>query len=177
MASFTETDALTSDAARKQKGGNTEGGRMSQILANTRCLVVAEAIKKARADNCCPVPSFYSTRRNQVPLESTWLEGKLADCARVDAQRAALIAATPLRGMSEGARIRILQQQTEMNFAPASDPNSRFIEYRRPIFPPVCPPIPTEITNAHLPKPSTRCDTLNLLATGAPPNSIVSANR
>jgi hypothetical protein len=46
------------------------------------------------------------------------------------------------------------------------------LEYRGPNVAVVCPPMPTEITNANLPKPSTRCDTLALLATGNPPNSI-----
>jgi hypothetical protein len=52
------------------------------------------------------------------------------------------------------------------------DEVERFAEYIGPRVPVVCPPIPTEITNANLPKPSTRCDTLNLLATGSPPNNL-----
>lgn len=164
-------------AALKQKGGNTEGGRISNILSATRCSIVRDAIQKARASNCCPIPSAYSNFRNQVPLESTNLQAKLAACARVNAQMAQTIASQPLRGVSEGSRIRIRQQQMEDNYNDYTDPERRFIEYAPAIIPVVCPPMPTYITNANLPKPSTRCNTLNLLATGAPPNSIVTANR
>lgn len=166
--------ATTAEGVLKQRGGDSEGGRMIQILADARRCQVAEAIKKARASNCgCPVPTRDSTLRNQVPLESTNLQATIARCALVNATRAEILASQPLRGLSEGARIRIQQQQ----LADQCATDNRFAEYIGPRAAEVCPPMPTEITNANIPKPSTRCDTLNLLATGKPPNSIVSANR
>jgi hypothetical protein len=157
----------------KQMGGNPEGGRMVQILAASRRCQVNEAIAKARAINtgtCCPpVP----VSRIVVPLESTNLEAQLARCARINAQQASLLASQPLRGVPESVRIAKLNQTILDQYSPYSDSNRRFLEYQGPQVPVVCPPIPTEITNANLPKPSTRCDTLNLLATGTPPNNII----
>jgi len=157
----------------KQTGGNPEGGRMVQILATARRCQVNEAIAKARAINtgtCCPpVP----VSRIVVPLESTNLEAQLARCARITAQQATLLAQQPLRGVPESVRIARLNQSVLDQYSPYSDSNRRFLEYQGPRVPVVCPPLPTEITNANLPKPSTRCDTLNLLASGGPPNNII----
>ncbi len=157
----------------KQMGGNPEGGRMVQILATARRCQVNEAIAKARLLNsgsCCPpVPQS----RAVVPLESTNLEAQLARCARITAQQASLIATQPLRGVPESVRIARLNLEVLDQYSPYSDSRRRFLEYQGPQVPVVCPPIPTEITNANLPKPSTRCDTLNLLATGSAPNNII----
>ena len=160
-------------ATQRQIGGNPEGGRMVQILEASRRCQVKEAIAKARAINppgCCqPVP----VSRIIVPLESTNLEGQLARCARINAQQAQQIASQPLRGVPESVRIAKLNQEILDQYSPYSDSNRRFLEYQGPVIPIACPPIPTEITNANLPKPSTRCDTLNLLATGSAPNNII----
>ena len=159
-------------ATLKQTGGNPEGGRMNQILSAARRCQVKEAIAKARlinTDSCCP-PTPIS--RIDVPLESTALQGQLLACARITPQRAQILAQQPLRGVPESVRIARLNQQVLDQYSPYSDSNRRFLEYQGPQIPPVCPPLPTEITNANLPKPSTRCDTLALLATGVPPNSI-----
>lgn len=144
-----------------QQSGSTEGGRMIQIQMNARRCATQEAIQRARASCCQPTP--VSTKAAQ--LESAYLQGKVAACARVNSEKATILASQPLKGVSEGARISILINQMCMN-------GERFQEYQGPRVPFVCPPMPTEITNANLPKPSTRCDTLNLLATGVPPNSI-----
>lgn len=160
-------------ATLKQTGGNPEGGRMAQILAASKRCQVSEAIAKARAinsDSCCPpVPQS----RIVVPLESTNLQSQIATCARINAQQASVIASQPLRGVPESVRIARLNQKIIDQYSPYSDSNRRFLEYQGPQVPIVCPPLPTEITNAHLPKPSTRCDTLNLLATGSAPNNLV----
>ena len=134
---------------------------MVQILMNAKRCATLEAIQRARASCCQPTP----TSRKQVQLESANLQAKVAACARLNANQASILASQPLRGVSEGARIAVLINQTCAN-------TSRFEEYSGPRVPFQCPPMPTEITNANLPKPSTRCDTLNLLATGTPPNSL-----
>lgn len=160
-------------ATQKQIGGNPEGGRMAQILAASKRCQVKEAIAKARAINgppqCSPVPQS----RAVVPLESTNLQAQVAACARINAQQASALATQPLRGVPESVRIARLNQDILDQYAPYSDSKRRFLEYRGPVVAVVCPPIPTEITNANLPKPSTRCDTLNLLATGSAPNNLV----
>ncbi len=146
---------------------------MAQILAASKRCQVNEAIAKARAMNaptCCPpVP----ISRAVVPLESTNLQAQVASCARITAAQATTLATQPLRGVPESVRIARLNQDVLDQYSPYSDSRRRFLEYQGPQVPVVCPPIPTEITNANLPKPSTRCDTLALLATGTPPNSIV----
>ena len=163
----------TPTATQKQIGGNPEGGRMVQILAAARRCEVKEAIAKARALNpgsCCPpVPQSRAT----VPLESTNLQAQVAACARITAQQATILAQQPLRGVPESVRIARLNQEILDQYAPYSDSRRRFLEYQGPRVPVACPPIPTEITNANIPKPSTRCDTLNLLATAGPPNNLV----
>jgi hypothetical protein len=160
-------------ATQKQIGGNPEGGRMTQILAASKRCQVNEAIAKARAMNApiCCAPSPQS--RVVVPLESTNLQAQVLGCARITANQASSLATQPLRGVPESVRIAKLNQDILDQYSPYSDSNRRFLEYQGPRVPVVCPPIPTEITNANLPKPSTRCDTLNLLATGVPPNSLV----
>ena len=160
-------------ATQKQIGGNPEGGRMTQILAAARRCEVKEAIEKARSlyPVSCWAPGPQS--RAVVPLESTNLQAQVAACARINAQQASLIASQPLRGVPESVRIARLNQEVLDQYSPYSDSSRRFLEYRGPVAATVCPPIPTEITNANLPKPSTRCDTLNLLAAGSPPNNII----
>jgi hypothetical protein len=152
---------MASPCTSVSKGGDTEGGRMVQLLMNAKRCDTLQAIQRARASCCQPTP----VSRAVVPLESANLQAKVAACARLNAQQATILASQPLKGVSEGARIAILMNQTCAN-------TGRFDEYLGPRVPFVCPPMPTEITNANLPKPSTRCDTLNLLATGKPPNSI-----
>ncbi len=152
---------MASPCTSVSKGGDTEGGRMVQILMNAKRCATLEAIQKARASCCQPTPT--STKAAQ--LESTALQARVAACARLNSTQASILASQPLKGVSEGARIAVLINQTCAN-------TSRFEEYIGPRVPFVCPPLPTEILNANIPKPSTRCDTLNLLATGTPPNSI-----
>jgi hypothetical protein len=164
--------ATTPIATLKQIGGNPEGGRMAQILAASARCQVKESIAKARAmyqAPCAPVPQS----RAIVPLESTALQGQLAACARINAQQAQAIASQPLRGVPESVRIARMSQALIDQYSPYSNSERRFLEYQGPRIQVQCPPIPTEITNANLPKPSTRCDTLALLAMGSPPNTIV----
>lgn len=155
-------------AVLKQRGGNTEGGRIQQIISASQRCAVATAIQRARASDCCATPPSNKV----VPLESTNLAGRLQTCAILTAQEAQAIANGGLRGVPESVRIKSIQQRTLEEYAPYNNPQRRFLEYQGPQVLPPCPALPTEITNANLPKPSTRCDTLALLATGVPPNSI-----
>lgn len=151
-------------ATLKERGGNTEAGRLIQIQAAARRCATQEAIARARSACCRPTP----VSRTVVPLESTNLIGRVTRCAEITATQASIIASQPLRGVPESVRIKAAQECTIRQYQ-TLNPYEEF-QGPRAVF--VCPPIPTEITNANLPKPSTRCDTLNLLATGKPPNSI-----
>lgn len=156
----------------KQNAGNFEGGRMVQILAASKRCQVQDAIAKARA-TYIPLPCPGPQSRKDVPLESTALQGQLTTCARITAAQAQLIVTQPLNGVPESVRMARAMQCLVDQYSPYSDSSRRFLEYQGPRVPVVCPPLPTEILNAHLPKPSTRCDSLALLATGGTPNTIV----
>jgi hypothetical protein len=127
---------------------NLESGRINQILTNAQRCAVQSAILQARASGCCP-PSRVSTQ--EVPQQSSYLAGKTGCYAFIPAVQATT---------TESTRILRLQQEV-IDAAP------RFSEYQGPRVQVQCPPLPTEITNAFLPKPSTRCDTLAILATGS----------
>jgi len=150
-------------------GGNQESGRINQVLSNARRCAVNEALAKARATYCCPGPN----NSRQVPSSDTYLLGKMNSCGIMTPDIAAQMASAPLRGVPESVRIKKLEQDTLNEFAPYNDPTRRFVQYVGPQIQIQCPPLSTEITNAFLPKPSVRCQTLALLATGSPPNSIV----
>jgi len=128
-------------------GGNLESGRINQILADAQRCAVQSAILQARASGCCPPKKSSS----QVPQQSSYLASK-ADCyAFIPAVQAPT---------TESTRILRVQQQV-LDSAP------KYAEYAGPRVAVQCPPLPTEITNAFLPKPSTRCDSLAILATGS----------
>ena len=138
---------------------------MAQLLAAAKRCQVKEAIAKARLLSgpvCC---DSTPVSRKQVPLESTALQGQLAQCARISAAQAQALATQPLRGVPESVRIKRVYQDCLVQ-------TNRFDEYQGPRVPVPCPPVPTILANSNLPKPSTRCDTLNLLATGSPPNNL-----
>jgi hypothetical protein len=123
---------------------NLESGRINQILTNAQRCAVHSAILKARA--CCKT----TVTTQPVPQQSTYLAGKTGCYAFIPAVQAPT---------TESTRILKLQQQTI-----AAAPRT---EYQGPRVRVQCPPLPTEITNAFLPKASTRCDSLAILATGS----------
>jgi hypothetical protein len=128
---------------------NLESGRINQILANARQCAIQSAILQARASGCCP--STKSSTQVQVPQQSSYLASKAGCYAFIPAVQAPT---------TEQTRILKLQQQT-IDAAP------KYAEYAGPRVAVQCPPLSTEITNAFLPKPSTRCDALAILATGS----------
>ncbi len=144
--------------------GQNESGRVAQILENARRCAVNAAIAKANATVCCPVP-----RPNKnTQLESSRLDAKVANCNQINAQLASQIAQQSLRGVPESVRIRQRQQDVLDEYAPYNNPSRRFVEYQGPIVIPPCPEIPTEDSNANIPKAPTSCTALALLNTGRP---------
>lgn len=88
-------------------------------------------------------PTVY---RQETPLESDLLAAKVP-CQNIQGTTVAL----------ESTRTQEkIQKVLDYSVNPL-DPNARFSEYRGPNVTPVCPPIPTEIVNAFLPKASKRC--------------------
>jgi hypothetical protein len=145
--------------------GQNESGRVNQILENARRCAVNAAIAKAQATVCCPGP--VPTIRN-VQLESAALDAKILSCNQITPAKATLIAQQSLRGVPESVRIRQVQQNTIDEYAPYNNPSRRFVEYQGPIIVPPCPPIPTEFSNANIPKAPTSCTALALINTGRP---------
>jgi hypothetical protein len=140
--------------------GNLESGRINTILADAKLCATRAAIGKARATVCCP-----QTSNRQVPPNSTVLQVKMDSCSVITSSQASIVAAQSLRGVSEGVRIKNLQQQTQDNYAPYNDPARRFAEYQGPRVPTVCPPLDM---NTNLPKPSNSCTSLALINAGRP---------
>jgi len=125
--------------------GNLESGRINQILANARTCAVQSAILKARAAGCCTIKKVET----QVPQQSSYLAGKLNCYAFIPAIQAPT---------TESTRILRIQQES-------LEGQPRFSEYKGPRVRVQCPPVPTEITNAFLPKASTNCAPVNTFAT------------
>lgn len=145
--------------------GQNESGRVAQILENARRCAVNDAIAKARATVCCPAPPRPNVN---VQLESARLDQKIANCTVITPAKATQIAQGSLRGVPESVRIRQRIQDVNDEYAPYNNPSRRFVEYQGPIVIPPCPEIPTEDSNANIPKAPTSCTALALLTTGKP---------
>lgn len=108
---------------------NTEGGRIANILSNSRSSMAAEALAKARSLNkkgCGCGPSPPAT----VQRESALL-----------ASQNCFFYQGPESGVPESVRIARMSQRTiDLSFDP-TDPVARFSQFRRP-FIEICPPIP-----------------------------------
>lgn len=133
----------------------SEGARITRVEEGIRSCMKQSALDRARAlygtscqasgSSCSTAPAILS---QETPLESDALARRVAACGPG--------VVGPIV-VPESIRIqRILQQTLEQSIDP-TDPDARFSEYRGPYIPPVCPPIPQEITNAFLPKASTKC--------------------
>ena len=136
----------------------SESGRLSRKLdaiqrdCNQAALLAARALYGGRPADCgsCGVvrdPALFT------PLESDRLETLVNTCYSGVKGR--------LPG-SESQRISGIQQRVEDAYNDQFGVNSRFVQYQGPVVLPVCPPIPTEILNANIPKASLRsCPLLN----------------
>ena len=136
----------------------SESERVSRKLGEIRCCEVNLALAAARAvygnrcrDACIGAPS---TLQQETPLESDLL------LKRVSGTCYSFLGPPPATTESERINSKI-QCVTDASVDPFN-PDARFKIYAPLPTPPVCPPIPTEVTNANLPKPSTRCIPGNL---------------
>lgn len=138
-------------------GGNSESGRISQIIDRARNCAISEGLQRAN-QLCCP-PLQVGTNNRNVLTESAYLIGKEAVC-KINADSSQSITINTLGqiigsdaylnvgGVPESTRISRLQAAT-------IDMGPRFSEYIRfePLAPPL--PLPALATNAGIPVPST----------------------
>ena len=133
---------------------NTEGGRISRLEEEARCCNAAQALARARAfvaarEACCRSGRSGSggspAQKELVPPPSVYLDQKAAACA-------ATAYTSPYVCVPSSVRTASLQECAVQAFVDPLNPEQRFSEYRRPYFPPPCPPIPQEALNANVPK-------------------------
>lgn len=116
---------------------NTEGGRIANVLSSSRSCMAAQALAKARAlsrrgcgESCTTIDS---TVNNPVPLTSTEMQSRVANCFYKYQG--------PEYGVPASVLTARIQQRTLDLSRDPNDPLSRFAEFRRP-FIQICPPIP-----------------------------------
>ncbi len=132
----------------------TESYRLSQKLdcvarscSNSAILAARRFYGPACEDGNCgrvtPIP------KQETPLESDVLAATVANCY------SGYVGRPPVE--PESFKTQKLAACTVAAYNDPTNPESRFVQFRPPVIPPVCPPIPTEILNANIPKSSTRC--------------------
>jgi hypothetical protein len=130
----------------------SEGARISQLIYKARQQDIQSALLRAQkiygapcGSNCVEV-----NYDQEVPLESDYLRKKVCP--------------NPTIGISCELSSKLTQQRIQCvldsSINPA-DPLARFTQYYRIPPPPPCPPVPTSVLNANLPKASTKCPVPN----------------
>jgi len=87
--------------------------------------------------------------KQQTQLESDFLAATVANCY------SGFVGRPPPE--QESVKTQKLAACTVAAYNDPTNPETRFVQFRPPVIPPVCPPIPTEILNANIPKSSKRC--------------------
>jgi len=131
------------------------------ILASQRCAVAA-AVAKARWNPPCAgcKPAVYTSTGGNT--SSGLLQQQMNTRDTINSTQANQIANQQLRGTTGTNYAQYLQQQTLLNYAPATDPARRFLAYQGNFIPTPCPPTPAEQLNAGQPKPTTNCQLAQL---------------
>ena len=117
---------------------DTEGGKMANILFESRRCMAAEALAKARAFSSIGRPVCKVTKNLQpaVALPSMLLEANVG-CNKYKG---------PTTCVPESIRIANIQQKTIEASIDSTNPDARFAQYAR-FFPAACPPIPASYIN------------------------------
>jgi hypothetical protein len=132
-------------------GGNTESGRINQVMASARRCAIAEGLQRANNMYCPPIKTYGSPVN-----EGARLQGKMAVRSFPITSSNSYIPAVPITSSNsyipaafvpESVRILRIQQES------LSD-QPRFASYIRFNPPPACPPLPAAATNAGEPVPS-----------------------
>lgn len=131
----------------------SEGARINQLIYKARQQDIQSALLRAQqiygtpcASNCVTPPNYAQ----EVPLESEYLIKKVCP--------------NPTIGVSCELSSELTQQRIQCVLESSINPNdplARFAQYYRIPPPPPCPPVPTSVLNANLPKASTKCPVPN----------------
>jgi hypothetical protein len=148
--------------SKTPSGGDIASSVTNKILRNSQYCAVAAAVAKARWNPPCAgcKPAVYTSTGGNT--SSGLLQQKIDKCDTINSTQANQIANQQLRGTTGTNYALYLQQQTLLNYAPATDPARRFLAYQGNFIPTPCPPTPTEQLNAGQPHPTTNCQLAEL---------------
>lgn len=126
---------------------NTEGGRVAALIAAAAQCAAESALTKARAAGAaarapCPLPINTATIGPYIPSESEILKAKTA----------CLTFVSPATCVPQSTWITGVQACVLRNASDPRNPEARFAEFRGPVIPPICTPVPQEALNANVPK-------------------------
>ena len=143
-------------------GGDMASAVTYKAIRSANYSAVAAAVARARWNppcaGCKPVV-YTSTGGNS---SSALLDQQILTNASINSTQANQIANQTLQGTSGTNYALYLQEQTLLNYAPATDPTRRFLAYQGNFIPTPCPPTPTEQLNAGQPHPTTNCQIAQL---------------
>jgi hypothetical protein len=123
--------------------------RISRKMDGLRNCQIRNSVDRARdiyGTTCIDSCITATVYKQETPRESDILPTKVS-CLNFQGTTVGL----------ESTRIQAKIQKVLEDSIDPLNPDARFSEYRGPYLAPVCPPVPTEILNAYLPKASTRC--------------------
>ncbi len=130
----------------------SEGARLSRKLCEIQQSCGTASLMAARAmygGSPCGACGSSVGGTQQTPLESDLLDKQVRICF------SGVVGTQPT---TESQRTLDLITRTLDASVDPLDPDARFSQYRGPFIPPVCPPTPTAVLNANIPKQSlNRC--------------------
>lgn len=134
----------------------SEGARISRMMADMRNSQIAASVLKAQqiygatCNDACLTSGNY---QQETPLESDILIKEISGPCY-------LFVGQP-RAVTSSQKTATVMQCVLAESANSFNPNTRFSMYNRRRIIPACPPTPTEVLNANLPKATTRCIPFN----------------
>jgi hypothetical protein len=148
--------------SKTPSGGDIASSVTNKVILSSQRCAVAAAVAKARWNPPCAgcKPAVYTSTGGNS--SSAFLEQEMYNSATINSTQANQIANQQLRGTTGTNYALYLQQQTLLNYAPATDPARRFLAYQGNFIPTPCPPTPTEQLNAGQPHPSRNCQLAEL---------------
>jgi len=130
----------------------SESARINQVIYKARQQDIQAALLRAQkihgnpCDKSCTSTNYYQ----EVPLESDYVKKSICK--------------NQTNGISCELSSKLTQQRNQCVLDYSVNPNDpllRFAMYYRIPPPPPCPPVPTSVLNANLPKASTKCPVPN----------------
>lgn len=127
----------------------SESMRISRLLSNSRGAQIQAALERAKGisgSSPCSQCGVLKTPVADAPLSGTYLTSQTASCTGFQGTKVGL----------ESTRIALLIQSNLDAATSALDADTRFVQYRGPFIPPVCPTVSLIDSNANIPKQSLR---------------------